>query len=234
VQVQGFTCRRHDPRESPEAAAAASGVDEVGEEMLGPATQQDSFVDDGRLPTDDGYGDAAGEPGGGGGGAAAAAGGGAGGGGDDVHGGGRWALGLPEPLTAAQVGRWYDEVSHSCACIGSPCLSHCVHGASIGGEARRAGEASAPTPHPGAGGLESESPAPPPTAVGVRAWGVRAISPYLQPPRTYVPACMPSPTPCAGMRWVCPPVPPAAGRRALVHLELTRPRLTPHGARARR
>jgi hypothetical protein len=30
-------------------------------------------------------------------------------------------------------------VSHSCACIGSPCLSHCVHGASIGdgGEAGR-------------------------------------------------------------------------------------------------
>eukprot|EP01047_Picozoa_sp_COSAG01_P033062 COSAG01_NODE_2417_length_7736_cov_7.862511_6_plen_121_part_00 len=24
-------------------------------------------------------------------------------------------------------------VSHSCACIGSPCLRHCVHGASIGG-----------------------------------------------------------------------------------------------------
>jgi hypothetical protein len=23
-------------------------------------------------------------------------------------------------------------VSHSCACIGSPCLRHCVHGASIG------------------------------------------------------------------------------------------------------
>jgi hypothetical protein len=27
-------------------------------------------------------------------------------------------------------------VSHSCACIGSPCLSHCVHGASIGGGAQ--------------------------------------------------------------------------------------------------
>jgi hypothetical protein len=25
------------------------------------------------------------------------------------------------------------EVSHSCACIGSPCLKHCVHGAAIGG-----------------------------------------------------------------------------------------------------
>jgi hypothetical protein len=24
-------------------------------------------------------------------------------------------------------------VSHSCACIGSPCLRHCVHGAPIGG-----------------------------------------------------------------------------------------------------
>jgi hypothetical protein len=24
-------------------------------------------------------------------------------------------------------------VSHSCACIGSPCLSQCVHGAPIGG-----------------------------------------------------------------------------------------------------
>ena len=26
------------------------------------------------------------------------------------------------------------EVSHLCTCIGSPCLRHCVHGASIGGE----------------------------------------------------------------------------------------------------
>ena len=25
-----------------------------------------------------------------------------------------------------------NEVSHSCACIGSPCLRHCVHGASTG------------------------------------------------------------------------------------------------------
>jgi hypothetical protein len=31
-------------------------------------------------------------------------------------------------------------VSHSCACIGSPCLRHCVHGASIGGQRRRGGE----------------------------------------------------------------------------------------------
>jgi hypothetical protein len=32
-------------------------------------------------------------------------------------------------------------VSHSCACIGSPCLRHCVHGASIG-----AGAAHGPWP----------------------------------------------------------------------------------------
>jgi hypothetical protein len=30
-------------------------------------------------------------------------------------------------------------VSHSCACIGSPCLRHCVHGASIGGGVGSAG-----------------------------------------------------------------------------------------------
>jgi hypothetical protein len=29
------------------------------------------------------------------------------------------------------------EVRHSCACIGSPCLRHCVHGASIGGRGVR-------------------------------------------------------------------------------------------------
>jgi hypothetical protein len=35
-------------------------------------------------------------------------------------------------------------VSHSCACIGSPCLRRCVHGASIGGGGgARAGEAEA-------------------------------------------------------------------------------------------
>jgi hypothetical protein len=33
------------------------------------------------------------------------------------------------PTTAAAAA-----VSHSCACIGSPCLSHCVHGASIGAD----------------------------------------------------------------------------------------------------
>jgi hypothetical protein len=32
-------------------------------------------------------------------------------------------------------------VSHSCACIGSPCLRNCVHGASIGGGAGYAGGA---------------------------------------------------------------------------------------------
>jgi hypothetical protein len=33
----------------------------------------------------------------------------------------------------------YVTVSHSCACVGSPCLMNCVHGASIGDEARGGG-----------------------------------------------------------------------------------------------
>jgi hypothetical protein len=45
------------------------------------------------------------------------------------------------------------EVRRSCACIGSPCLSHCVHGASIGGLRRcalprGAGGGAAPAPLP--------------------------------------------------------------------------------------
>jgi hypothetical protein len=34
-------------------------------------------------------------------------------------------------------------VSGFCACIGSPCLRHCVHGASIGGARSRAAAAAA-------------------------------------------------------------------------------------------
>eukprot|EP01047_Picozoa_sp_COSAG01_P051454 COSAG01_NODE_5312_length_4341_cov_18.144036_1_plen_164_part_10 len=66
-------------------------------------------------------------------------------------------LGTPRPAAAAAAA-----VSHSCACIGSPCLRHCVHGASIGGggggiargerEAGGGGAAAAPPPPRQAGG----------------------------------------------------------------------------------
>jgi hypothetical protein len=40
------------------------------------------------------------------------------------------------PLVGNAVAADVCRVSRSCACIGSPCLRHCVHGASIGGAAR--------------------------------------------------------------------------------------------------
>jgi hypothetical protein len=53
-----------------------------------------------------------------------------------------WELELPSSSSssssssaslAGPSGAIIGSVSHSCACIGSPCLRHCVHGASIGG-----------------------------------------------------------------------------------------------------
>eukprot|EP01049_Picozoa_sp_SAG25_P007205 SAG25_NODE_574_length_6809_cov_44.177943_7_plen_580_part_01 len=41
--------------------------------------------------------------------------------------------GRPAARRSRADGRGAAAVSHSCACIGSPCLRHCVHGASIGG-----------------------------------------------------------------------------------------------------
>jgi hypothetical protein len=53
------------------------------------------------------------------------------------------------------------QVSHSCACNGSPCLRHCVHGAPIGGE-RELGAAAAEPGVPDVHAL----PLPPPAAAG--------------------------------------------------------------------
>jgi hypothetical protein len=39
---------------------------------------------------------------------------------------------------AAENAALHEQVSHFCACIGSPCLRQCVHGASIGGAAQQA------------------------------------------------------------------------------------------------
>jgi hypothetical protein len=44
---------------------------------------------------------------------------------------------VPRPHALGGGGSgWRRQVSHSCACNGSPCLRHCVHGASIGGSIR--------------------------------------------------------------------------------------------------
>jgi hypothetical protein len=44
-------------------------------------------------------------------------------------------------LSGEHVLPMMDAVSHSCACIGSPCLRYCVHGASIAGREHWAAQA---------------------------------------------------------------------------------------------
>jgi hypothetical protein len=60
-------------------------------------------------------------------------------------------IGRAKEEAAKQPGadqRLKEEVSRSCACIGSPCLRHCVHGVSIGGVARRRRAQAAHQLHP--------------------------------------------------------------------------------------
>jgi hypothetical protein len=57
------------------------------------------------------------------------------------------ALSFADPAAAA--------VSHSCACIGSPCLRHCVHGAPIGGGIAMAAAGGRPRLQCGSEGLRS-------------------------------------------------------------------------------
>jgi tetratricopeptide (TPR) repeat protein len=66
-------------------------------------------------------------------------------------------------VAARRVASW---VSHSCACIGSPCLRHCAHGASIGG---RAGDGAAAARTAGGGGGGHDLAVPSVAGHGLRA-----------------------------------------------------------------